>query len=1263
LEEFCMKAKKFVWIAAAILLAGMVSACDGLGGGEEFVSSIPGITPGGGGPVTFKGVKQIGGSDDVYLTTALTLNFSGRIAGLAVTDITLAPLNETNPDIKGEMLTGTGPSYTLTVSGIVSGGEVEVSVSKSGVTGGPHTVTVFYGTEQTTPVVFSGLAADGTGGTETLTLTFGDTIGEGGLTLDNIELNGGATGAEAYALSKPENLDGGGTKYKLYVWGISASGDVSVIVSKPGYVFEPPTREATVLFGELYSGETTGTGTPVAFMGVSADGTADKYPTTGLYLNFDKSITGLAAGDITLAPVGELNKNVEKGALEGEGPTYWLSVSGVAVEGFVKVSVSKSGYAVSGNPKTAAVHADGTVSSGEGSGSSGEGSGSSGEGSGSSGEGSGSSGGSGSYTPTAVTFNSLTANGTSQATATTYLTLEFGSVIGGGLTAENVILNPGSTGAVKGVLKGEGSYYTLGVSGITAEGSVSVAVNKPGCTFTPAVKTVTVYRSGTPVTMAVTADGSAIAGASETTTKLTLQFDPSIGGLTEDEITLASYSGAVLTKGAVTGSNPYYLPVYGITKTETITVSVNKSKFSIPSSPVTVYYAEEVEFTSVTANGAADTTPTTKLTLTFSGEIVGLAKEDITLSSETVKKEALSPTQTQGEYTLDVSGINAAGTIYVSVSKSGYNIDPVTNGVLVHIGSVTLNSVAANEATTEKTAKLKLTFSGGIEGLTADDIVITNNTGAASKAGGLEGSGSVYLLPVAVTKAGMVTVSVNSPDGYNISNRTISNVSVYLSARTLNNVTAVNSSGTTTQLTLTFSGAVDGLKAEHISVENDGGTVTGIGTLSGSGPAYTLPVTVTKGGNIKVSVSGSPAGYSLTGSPILVAVSYTEVVGFSDVTADGWPTETTTTLTLKFSKSVSGLTAGHIKVENDTGEASKAGDLGGNGTVYTLPVTVTKEGAVSVSVTSSPSGYVISGEAQTVLVRYAAPGSNPDAVPETTATPGTPDYLAYVKTYPMAQNLGDGTTTFIYNENGTYDEVHTFTATGSNQYLIFNNSSRKPATVEVLVVGGGGGGKGLTNGGGGGGSGGYVYHPAFSLGGAYNFQVTVGAGGASGGTVSSAGSGGSGGYSQFGSGSAYIRANGGEGANGSYKNGGSSGSSKVEGVSPAGATISPGYSGGGSTSGGGSGGGGAGKVGDDGSYNSPYDSYVGGSGGDGVSSSISGSSVTYAKGGSGGSSFGTASAGQPNTGNGGGGASSKMADSSGRAGGSGIVIVRWRWNP
>ena len=301
-------------------------------------------------------------------------------------------------------------------------------------------------------------------------------------------------------------------------------------------------------------------------------------------------------------------------------------------------------------------------------------------------------------------------------------------------------------------------------------------------------------------------------------------------------------------------------------------------------------------------------------------------------------------------------------------------------------------------------------------------------------------------------------------------------------------------------------------------------------------------------------------------------------------------------------------------------------------------------------------------------------------------------YLKFVDSYPgivTSASGGDSTAT-----DGDY-KVVTFTQDGT---FTVNTISGGDAAVDFLVIGGGGGG-GHSYGGGGGAGG---YRTSFGTSGRSSaaeapiaveeqaYTITIGDGGP--GTVSSPADPGlaDGDPSSIaGAGMTTITSLGGGGGgnsslsqpagNGDGQDGGSGGGAGTLDDNAAGyagdGTAGQGYDGGASsnmdTSGSAGGGGGAGGAG---GANTGQPSYVGGAGGVGLASTITGSSVfraggggggAYSTGGSGGNggggyggSTGAAASGTVNTGGGGGGwrGYGDVGD-----GGSGVVIIRYKF--
>jgi hypothetical protein len=123
---------KLLGIITVVMIIGFsLVSCGGGGGDPSNPSDIA---------VTFNSVTANGSATQT--TTQLTLNFSQAIPGLSADGITLSGVSSV---VKGT-LSGSGPSYTLPISGFSSGGTLNVSVVKSGyaISGASKTTTVYY---------------------------------------------------------------------------------------------------------------------------------------------------------------------------------------------------------------------------------------------------------------------------------------------------------------------------------------------------------------------------------------------------------------------------------------------------------------------------------------------------------------------------------------------------------------------------------------------------------------------------------------------------------------------------------------------------------------------------------------------------------------------------------------------------------------------------------------------------------------------------------------------------------------------------------------------------------------------------------------------------------------------------------------------------------------------------------------------------------------------------------------------------------------
>jgi hypothetical protein len=287
------------------------------------------------------------------------------------------------------------------------------------------------------------------------------------------------------------------------------------------------------------------------------------------------------------------------------------------------------------------------------------------------------------------------------------------------------------------------------------------------------------------------------------------------------------------------------------------------------------------------------------------------------------------------------------------------------------------------------------------------------------------------------------------------------------------------------------------------------------------------------------------------------------------------------------------------------------------------------------------------------------------------ATEVMQNYSAMRNRFETNQAFANGGTVSTVIENGIRYRVHTFTSSGTLSVVY-------PGKMEVLCVAGGGGGSGnFYDDGAGGGGGGLIYNTDYTVT-TGNKTVTIGAGGA----ASGGGQGGDGDNSVFDSLTA-IGGGGGGTHRSSGRSGGSGGGSggayeSTDTTNGGSGTVGQGYNGGTSVHYGyaGSGGGGAGEIGGGGQGSF----LVGKNGGNGRQISVNGTATYYAGGGGGYGIYGGGTGGLGGGGNGGnpsplapiaGAVNTGGGGGGGRtvgqtpfvgtvAGGSGIVIVRYR---
>jgi hypothetical protein len=164
-----------------------------------------------------------------------------------------------------------------------------------------------------------------------------------------------------------------------------------------------------------------------------------------------------------------------------------------------------------------------------------------------------------------------------------------------------------------------------------------------------------------------------------------------------------------------------------------------------------------------TADGANGAITSTRIKFTFDRALTGLTAENITVTGGTgsVTTGGLGGSGTN--WTLALTGVGAAGNVSLTIDSDEINSGPKDVTVFRddQIVNITWEAKADGAAGVTTSTRIDFTFSGTVEGLTADNITVTDGTGALTK-GELNGSGTSRTLALnAVSAGGDVSVVIN----------------------------------------------------------------------------------------------------------------------------------------------------------------------------------------------------------------------------------------------------------------------------------------------------------------------------------------------------------------------------------------------------------------------------------------------------------------------------------------------------------------------
>ncbi|GHU67367.1 hypothetical protein FACS189413_02000 [Bacteroidia bacterium] len=794
-------------------------------------------------PVTFT-AAEAGGTANTVSSTGITLTFSESVSGLTADNITLT--NGTGVAVKG-MLTGSGATYTLSLTSVTAAGDVKVGVSDFGnylVENGNRTVSLFRETIKPTVSGVSPTGADIPLST-TLSVTFNEemdvtTTGtvtlspNTGLTLTFDNWTNGNTTAN-YTLS---GLAYGATYTYATISGFKDKSGNQMDTRNNGFTFATSSPFAVTASGTYdYTNKvlTLGNGSYTISLKTGVVST-DSYiivPT-----NATATIT---LSDVTIAGLG----NNQSPLLLNGGANVTLNLADGTTNTLTAGPGSAGIQVPSGNTLT--IEGPGTLNATGGS--------------------AGIGGGSGSN---AYSGSIIINGGTVTATGGQYA-----AGIGGGQYRDGgtVTINGGTVTAV-GASNTKGD---IAAGNGTASGIVIII---KGGTVNGRLQGQPTNGEGKPVylnTLTVGSDANA-------DTPITAGH---IAGIACDETPNAA-DGVYGINGVQTdgdGKVYFYLPQSD--GAEVVRLTANGTEYGNRYSRNTAAQTETltanafpgktlVSYTAAEVGGTANTMSSTGITLTFSESVSGLTADNITLTNGTGVAVKGMLTGSGATYTLNLTSVTTAGTVKVDIE--GFD------NYLVENGNRTVSLYAGRHLVVTKTT--------GSEDFTYIDKVLTlgNGTYDISLLAGLSQTDNRIIVDgkTATVTLNGVTIAGLGADQSPLLLNNGANVTLVLADGKTNTLTAsglcagiqvqtgntltiegpgtLSATGGSSSSNTVYGGSGIGGRSENIggTITINGGTITAKGgnNSSGIGGGYSHNggITTITGGTVNASGSGGGAG-------------------------------------------------------------------------------------------------------------------------------------------------------------------------------------------------------------------------------------------------------------------------------------------------------------------------------------------------------------------------------------------------------------------
>jgi hypothetical protein len=439
------------------------------------------------------------------------------------------------------------------------------------------------------------------------------------------------------------------------------------------------------------------------------------------------------------------------------------------------------------------------------------------------------------------------------------------------------------------------------------------------------------------------------------------------------------------------------------------------------------------------------------VTITFSESVTGFIDADVTVTNGT--KSGF--TGSGSSYTLSVTP-SGQGVVTVNVAANVAQDATGNNNTAATQVSRTFDSVAPTVTISSTTASttnvnpipVTITFSESVTGFVDADVTVTNGTKS-----GFSGSGTTYTVNVTPSAQGTVTVNVagsaaqdaagNNNTAATQLSRTFDSVAPTV---TISSTTASTTNVNPIPVTITFSESVTGFVDADVTVTN--GTKSG---FTGSGSSYTLSVTPSGQGVVTVNVAANVAQDAASNNNTAATqLSRTFDSVAPTVTISSTTASTTNVnpipVTITFSESVTGFVDADVTVTNGT----KSG-FSGSGTTYTVNVTPSAQGTVTVNVAGSAAQDAAGNNntAATQLSRaFDSIAPSFSALSVQTASPSTTNF-----TPTVAFTLSESATVTLYSDSGCSNSISLASGKGAGANTMNTSVLPDSAVTSIYIKG------------------------------------------------------------------------------------------------------------------------------------------------------------------------------------------------------------------